>query len=181
MVILFLKTVVIHGKFSISVFINQDKMNIIYYSFCSRNKKVCKGQPCYTTTTTTTIISTISTSTTSNPISDQNINKTIEKLCLNGWSAWIHINQLNSSKVLSKYEYMPTFYDLKSKEYNNLKEVKNKVITIIIKLFIQNGKGTLNVNTRKYNFIFRHLECVNVKKCPIFNVDLSNQKKVLKI
>lgn len=98
---------------------------IFYYSFCSRNKKVCKGQPCYTTTKT--VFTTIITTTTSNPISDQNNNKTIEKSCLNGWSSWININRINS-KGLTKYEYMPTFNDLKSIEYNNEKGVKNKVI-----------------------------------------------------
>ncbi|VVC41699.1 Hypothetical protein CINCED_3A025143 [Cinara cedri] len=88
--------------------------------FCSRNKKVCKGQPCDTTSTSTT--TTTTTTTTSKPILDQSKNKT----CSNGWSAWIHVNRLHSKRH-NKFEYLPTFEDLKSIEYNSMEGLNNTV------------------------------------------------------
>jgi hypothetical protein len=78
--------------------------------------------------TTTTTTSTTTTTTTSKPISDQNINKTIEVLCTDGWSAWIKVNQLKS-KSLTKFEYMPTFEDLISIEHDGKVGLKNNVRT----------------------------------------------------
>lgn len=99
---------------------------LFYFSFCSRNKKVCKGQPCLAITTSTSTTTITTTTTTSKPILDQNINKTIEQLCSDGWSAWINVNTLNS-KGPTKYEYIPTFEDLKSIEYNSVEDLKGNV------------------------------------------------------
>lgn len=98
------------------------------FSFCSRNKKVCKGQPCETMSTSTTTVeptTVVTTTTTSKPILDQSKNITI-KQCLDGWSTWIHVNRLHS-KNHNKFEYLPTFEDLKSVEYKDIKWSNNTV------------------------------------------------------
>lgn len=128
MVTLSPRTVVIHGKFGITPILMSVNLIILLFnfSFCSRNKKVCKGQPCLAITTSTSTTTITTTTTTSKPILDENINKTIDQTCSNGWSVWINVNTLNS-KSLTKFEYMPTFEDLKSIEYNNVKNLKGKV------------------------------------------------------
>lgn len=72
---------------------------------------MCKGQPCHTT---------------SNPILDQSNNITIEQTCSTGWSVWINVNQLKNEEF-TKFEYMPSFEDLKSVKYNDIKGLKSEV------------------------------------------------------
>lgn len=75
---------------------------------------MCKGQPCQTT---------------ANPILDQTKNNTIDNICVTGWSSWINVNQLNIKEPM-KYEYMPTFEDLKSTKYNEINGLENEVIKL---------------------------------------------------
>lgn len=103
----------------------------MFCSFCSRNKKICKGQPCdttstSTTTTTTTATPAVTTTTTSKPILDQSKSKFVQN-CTVGWSAWIHVNRLHG-KSHDKFEYLPTFEDLKSVDYNTIKGSSNNTV-----------------------------------------------------
>lgn len=100
------------------------------FSFCSRNKQVCKGQPCTTTTTaaavTTTTVTWTTTTTTGVPISDQTTEHPAGRPCSDGWSAWIAVKRL-TGKGSKKSEYIPTFGDLESKGRGDVHGLENNV------------------------------------------------------
>lgn len=135
--------------------------------FCSRNKKICKGQPCSTpaiiTTPTTTFndITTTTTTTTSKPISDQHINKTIVRLsCTDGWSSWIKVNQLKS-KSLTKFEYMPTFKELVSIQLDIIEDLKNNTLGMCA------NKKMDNIQCRPPKAIKGIKNTINIANCDL--------------
>uniref|UniRef100_A0A481MQJ2 Hemolectin n=1 Tax=Nipponaphis monzeni TaxID=196483 RepID=A0A481MQJ2_9HEMI len=129
--------------------------------FCSRNRKVCKGQPCPTTITTTTV--TTSTTTTIRPVSEKTNNKTIKYSCSDGWSAWINVNQ---PKNEIKFDFLPTFEDINSKknnDVNSLEEVlgtceRREMIDIQCRS-LKRGKSVKGIKEKVDCSLHKGLEC----------------------